>query len=303
MVQNPSDTPQTVARSSFSFLSGTFLSRLSGLGRDTTMAIAFGSHPAIAAFMVAFRFANLLRRLFGEGALSSGFIPHFEELRASSSKNASKFVRDLFFSLSLFLILLIGGLEILLWGVSKWAHLNPDNAEIIQLTMWMLPGALFICLFGLCSGLLQCERRFFLTGFAPAAINAVWIGAALLLKEKTLPLPFSLYRLPSSSGSLCNGPCSPRKRGACLSARSPGESVCGPSYFLPPFAAWPNLSSSAFWASGRCRSIARWTGSLPAVPRSRDPPTCGTLSALSSCPWRCLGSPYRRRFCHRCRGP
>jgi putative peptidoglycan lipid II flippase len=180
-----SDTPQTVSRSSVSFLSGTFLSRLSGLGRDTVMAVIFGSHPAIAAFMVAFRFANLIRRLFGEGALSSGFIPHFEELRACSSENAAKFVRDLLFSLSLFLILLIGGLEILLWGVGECAHLNPDNAEILHLTMWMLPGALFICLFGLCSGLLQCDRRFFLTGFAPAAFNAVWIAAALLLKGKS----------------------------------------------------------------------------------------------------------------------
>ena len=102
-----------------------------------------------------------------------------------SSENGARFVRDLIFSLSLFLILLIGGLEILLWWTGKWVHLNPDNAEILHLTMWMLPGALFICLFGLCSGLLQCERRFFLTGFAPAAFNAVWIGAAVLLKGKS----------------------------------------------------------------------------------------------------------------------
>lgn len=176
------DTPQTVSRSSFSFLSGTFLSRLSGLGRDMAMAVIFGSHPMIAAFMVAFRFANLIRRLFGEGALSSGFIPHYEELKASSPENGAKFVRDLLFSLSFFLILLIGALEILLWGLGS--SLNPGNREILHLTMSMLPGALFICFFGLCSGLLQCERRFFITGFAPVAFNGVWIAAALLLRGK-----------------------------------------------------------------------------------------------------------------------
>ncbi len=53
------------------FFSGTLLSRLSGLGRDLAMAFAFGDHPSVAAFMVAFRFSNLLRRLLGEGPVLS----------------------------------------------------------------------------------------------------------------------------------------------------------------------------------------------------------------------------------------
>lgn len=178
------DTPKTVSRSTFAFLSGTFLSRLSGLGRDTAMAVAFGSSPAIAAFMVAFRFSNLLRRLFGEGPLASGFIPHFEQVRAASPEKGAQFFRDLFFSMSLFLILLIGGIEAVLCGILKWGHLQPDNAQILYLTILMMPGVLFICLFGLSSSFLQCEKRFFITGFAPVAFNLVWIGAALFFKNK-----------------------------------------------------------------------------------------------------------------------
>lgn len=181
---NGPDTARTVSRSSFAFLSGTFLSRLTGLGRDTAMAIAFGSAPALAAFMVAFRFANLLRRMFGEGAFSSGFIPHFEKLRASSQAKGAQFFRDLFFSLSMFLILFIGGIEVVLGGVLKWGNLQPGNGQILYLTMLMLPGILFICLFGLSSGLLQCERRFFLTGFAPVAFNGVWMAAIWFLKDR-----------------------------------------------------------------------------------------------------------------------
>lgn len=178
------DTPKTISRSTSAFLSGTFLSRLSGLGRDTAMAVAFGSNPAIAAFMVAFRFSNLLRRLFGEGPLSSGFIPHFEQMRAESPEKGAQFFRDLFFSMSLFLILLVGGIEGVLCGVLKWGHLQPDNAQILYLTILMMPGILFICLFGLSSSFLQCEKKFFLTGFAPVAFNLVWIGAVLFLKNK-----------------------------------------------------------------------------------------------------------------------
>jgi putative peptidoglycan lipid II flippase len=192
---DPRETAQTVSRSSLAFLVGTFLSRLTGLGRDTAMAIAFGSHPAIAAFMVAFRFANLIRRLFGEGSLSSGFIPYFEQMSSISLEKGAKFARDLLFSLSLFLLLLIGVVEIVLWGVWKWGNLHPDNAQILYLTILMLPGALFICLFGLSSSLLQCERRFFLTGFAPVAFNGVWIAATWMLKGRDPSLAVLLLSL------------------------------------------------------------------------------------------------------------
>lgn len=178
------DSPKTVSRSTFAFLSGTFLSRITGLGRDTAMAVAFGSNPAIAAFMVAFRFANLIRRLFGEGPLSSGFIPHFEQLRLDSPEKGALFFRDLFFSMGLFLLLLIGGIEGILYAFLKWGNLGPGSGQILSLTMWMLPGILFICLFGLSSGLLQCQRRFFLTGFAPAAFNLVWIASVIFLKDR-----------------------------------------------------------------------------------------------------------------------
>lgn len=178
------DTSKSVARSTLSFLSGTFLSRLSGLGRDTTMAIVFGSQPAIAAFLIAFRFASLLRRLFGEGPLTYGFIPHFEQLRAEAPEKGALFFRDLFFSLNFFLIAVLAVLEAVLLGVLHFGNLQPDNRQILYLTALMLPGVLFICLFSLSSGILQCERKFFLTGFAPVAFNLVWIGSVLLLKDQ-----------------------------------------------------------------------------------------------------------------------
>ena len=178
------DSPRAVFRSSFSFLTGTLLSRVSGLGRDMAMAFAFGSDPAIAAFMVAFRFANAIRRLFGEGNLPAGFIPYFEQLRATSPQKGAQFFRDLFFTLALFLALIIGALDTTLFLFWKWGDLSIAAAEIVYLIFLMMPGILFICLFGLSSALLQCEKRFFLTGFAPVAFNCVWITAAWGLKGR-----------------------------------------------------------------------------------------------------------------------
>ncbi len=67
------DQPQTIAKSAFSFLSGTMVSRVTGLVRDMSMACFFGTSPSIAAFFVALRFAILIRRILGEGALLNGF--------------------------------------------------------------------------------------------------------------------------------------------------------------------------------------------------------------------------------------
>ncbi len=89
------------------FFSGTLLSRISGMVRDLTMAFAFGDHPSVAAFMVAFRLSNLFRRLLGEGPFQSAFIPHFEGLRVEDPAKATFFFRKL----SLLIVLLLVGTD------------------------------------------------------------------------------------------------------------------------------------------------------------------------------------------------
>lgn len=156
------------------FFSGTFLSRVSGMARDVAMAYAFGDLPAVAAFMVAFRLSHLLRRFFGEGPLQSVFIPHYEELRVQDPQAAGHFFRKLCVMLALLLCFLVIGAE----GVFAWVlhqgWLAPDMAYIIELTAWMLPSLLFICLYGLNLSLLQCYEEFFLSSFAPFICNTLW---------------------------------------------------------------------------------------------------------------------------------
>ena len=53
----------------------TFLSRVLGLVREMAMAALFGNGRVLDAFTVAFAIPNLARALFGEGALSTAFLP------------------------------------------------------------------------------------------------------------------------------------------------------------------------------------------------------------------------------------
>ena len=160
------------------FFSGTMLSRVSGLGRDLMMAYCFGDHAAVAIFIMAFRFANLLRRFLGEGPLQSAFIPHFEELTQESREEADHFFQKL--------TLLLGGLVILLIAVGEGgiSFFSRSSPALIHHLRWMLPSLLFISLYGLNVSFLQCHHRFFLSSLAPSLCNLCWIAGAYFLKNR-----------------------------------------------------------------------------------------------------------------------
>src|SRR3990172_2052827 len=64
----------------------TVLSRVLGLWRDRLMGGIFGASGVNDAFNLAFLLPNLTRRLFGEGALSSVFVPIFSERLATGRR-------------------------------------------------------------------------------------------------------------------------------------------------------------------------------------------------------------------------
>jgi len=179
------DTSKTVSRSALSFFSGTLLSRVSGMLRDMVMAFFFGTSPALAAFFLAYRFVYLLRRLLGEGLFHQGFIPHFEAKNKVDPREGALFFRDLFWSLAIFLGGLLLAAALFLYSLLHFGVISSGGEQIARLSLWMVPGIFFICLFGLTSGLLQSGRKFFLTSSAGVIFNLVWITGAILLH----PLP------------------------------------------------------------------------------------------------------------------
>lgn len=177
------DTPTSIMRSAKSFFSGTMASRISGMIRDITMAFAFGTEANVAAFFMAFRFAHLFRRLFGEGALQTAFIPFFEKMRQQNDVAASHFFIDLYASLNLFLCAIIAAIMGIGSIFLTFGQLSPANQEILFYSILMQPSLLFICLYGLNAALLQCHKHYFLPSSAPIAFNAIWILAALIFQN------------------------------------------------------------------------------------------------------------------------
>lgn len=169
------DSTKSLTRSFSSYSFGVILSRVSGLARDVCLAFFFGTSGIIAGFMVAFRFANLLRRIIAESPLSSSFVPAFESVKNRSVKEGFVFTKDLFYTLLLLSTLLSFSLIALVEGFRFFLNDFHSAKEILSLTSLMFPSLIFITLYGLSSSFLQCEKRYFLPASAPIFFNLSWI--------------------------------------------------------------------------------------------------------------------------------
>ena len=163
----------------------TMLSRVLGLARDAVMAAIFGATPAADAFFVAFRIPNLMRQLFGEGALASSFVPVYTDILEKEGKeNAGKFASNLF-SLLIIILMVLTGLGVLFapYLVRFIALGFTPGTDIFNLTVlltrWMLPYMVFICAAAMAMGILHSHRHFLAPAIAPVLLNVSIILAAL----------------------------------------------------------------------------------------------------------------------------
>lgn len=177
------DSKATIISSLKNFFSGTLLSRVSGLLREVAMAFVFGVTPGVASFWMAFRFANLFRRLFGEGGLNMAFIPHYESLKKKDPIEAATFFYNLTESLTYFLIILVVVTEVALGSFLFFGNVSKETQNILELTMIMLPALIFLSLYALNTALLNTEKKFFLPSAAPSLVNLVWVFGLLFLQR------------------------------------------------------------------------------------------------------------------------
>ena len=139
----------------------TLTSRIFGMARDMSLAMFFGTSFAMSSFVLAFRVPNLFRSLFGEGALSSAFIPVFTQaIEKDGYTKAFVFANRMlcFIFLVLTLIALLG-----IIGVSVWIYSAVSESEAVltlRLLRIMLPYLVFICSAALLAAILNSLGHF-----------------------------------------------------------------------------------------------------------------------------------------------
>lgn len=158
----------------------TLASRILGMIRDILSAGNFGTNWQWDAFIYAFMLPNFMRRLVGEGALSSAFIPVYSEIlhkegEEAASRFASVVFTLLFWGLVGFLLIAEAALFLLL----KAATLPPAMRLTCQLLEILFPYLFFIALCALSMGILNCHRHFFSPSLSPIILDLVWIAGVL----------------------------------------------------------------------------------------------------------------------------
>ena len=90
----------------------TLLSRITGFIRDILMASVLGKGALSDAFLVAFRFPNYFRAIFGEGTINPAFLPRYAAFRAKGEHEAAARFGDQVFAWQIVIqaVLLIGAL-------------------------------------------------------------------------------------------------------------------------------------------------------------------------------------------------
>lgn len=190
-------------RRSMHFFSGTMLSRVFGMIRDIVTASTFGATGPASLFTVAFRFTNLPRRLFGEGALQNIVITRYEQIKKDHSdpkdlmRKIPQFYLDSSFSWAL---LVAGFIGLLLYplifliesdAIASFLdhHQYCQKTTLLTITHYcklMLPGLWFICMCAQNDAFIKSERHFLFVSGAPAIFNCVWVLSTLTIASFAL---------------------------------------------------------------------------------------------------------------------
>jgi len=165
----------------------TVASRLLGYIRDMVTAYFFGAGFFSDAFFVAFRISNLLRRLVGEGALTSSFIPIFTEEYNRRSKESSRAMVSSMFTLFAVILIIVSIIGIFLSGplvslLSPGFRSDPEKFTLtVSLTRIMFPYMVFVGLMAIAMGVLNSMRHFAAPALSPVFFNLSIIFCILVV--------------------------------------------------------------------------------------------------------------------------
>ena len=157
----------------------TMLSRITGLMREMLIAHFMGAGMVADAFFVAFRFPNLFRSLFAEGAFNAAFIPLFTgKLTAEGKDAAQSFAQQAMAVMAVLLTVLVVLVELgmpwAIYGLAPGFDDVPGKIPLaIELSRICFPYLLFISLTSLQAGVLNSMGRFAAAAGTPILLNVV----------------------------------------------------------------------------------------------------------------------------------
>ncbi|MFT5634515.1 MAG: putative peptidoglycan lipid II flippase [Rubritalea sp.] len=160
-------------------LSGlTLVSRILGLVRDMMINRYLGVGASSDAWNAAFQLPNLFRRVFGEGAFNSAFIPLYSGKLSESKDSAFNYGNRVVFLLALVLAVLFVIFFIFLKPILWLCNLGfpPETLDqTIGLARVTLGYLFFVCLLAAFSAILNSHKKFAAPAISYVFLNVVFI--------------------------------------------------------------------------------------------------------------------------------
>jgi putative peptidoglycan lipid II flippase len=164
----------------------TLLSRITGFLRDILMASVLGKGLLSDAFLVAFRFPNYFRAIFGEGTINPAFLPRYAALRATGRTEAAAEFGDQVFSWQMVIqtVLLVGAMAAMPFIVRIMAPgfvSHPGQVELATtLSRITFPYLILTVVVVQLSAMLNANEKFWAAAAWSNFLNLAMIGTILM---------------------------------------------------------------------------------------------------------------------------
>jgi len=160
----------------------TLMSRVLGFLRESAYSGFFGTTPEASAFYLAFTIPNLLRRLLGEGALTSVFVPVFtQKERAEGLEATWRGAAAVVAAVVLVCTVLVVAGMLVCTVLVEGTPLEWRRELMLRLLRVMLPYSVFVCTAAVFISMLNARGQFFLPALGAATMNIVMIGSVYLI--------------------------------------------------------------------------------------------------------------------------
>ncbi|MFZ1110533.1 MAG: murein biosynthesis integral membrane protein MurJ [Rhodomicrobium sp.] len=163
----------------------TAISRVFGFVRDVLLAAVMGAGWVADAFFVSFKFPNLFRALFAEGAFNSAFVPLFtKRLRAEGQESALLFAEQALAILLFGVTGVVIAAEIftpeLVNAIAPGFNQNPEKYRLaVLLTRITFPYLACMSFVALTAGVLNAFGKYGAPAATPIVLNLVLIAVTL----------------------------------------------------------------------------------------------------------------------------
>jgi putative peptidoglycan lipid II flippase len=168
-------------RNFFSVGGFTLLSRIFGFVRDALVAAVLGTGAVADAYLAAFRFPNLFRRIFAEGAFNAAFIPLFsraieQEGEAAAREWAARIMSWLVLVVTIVTVLVEIFMPFVLVPFVPGFLDDPDKFDLtVLLSRICFPYLMCMSLMAAYAAILNGLGHFRAAAFAPVLLNIVMI--------------------------------------------------------------------------------------------------------------------------------